>query len=646
MLRAKTTAVLIFLFASFFPWADGVEEAVKGLRDAIFKEQLDSQRSLVATIVGFNDAKGLSGLNTCLMEVIPALRKNETEYEALESEFERRREKIDRLKLSPEETKKAEAAKAEADFKDWQDKKYNPVKKKVTSQRESREIISKGLAELTAKLGPEKRKSEIDRLGKLIQTADRAWDDRAAAMECYARLGDSGSFNILWKVCKDSQKEKKKIQGELPEKEAAFEKERARFYEQVEKQGGVYYKGAEENMKKLETEVKAIQDRLFAQSHLFESASRLIPLAIAGMPAQGQQKPIAELTAAAKGNDGLVRLAAIDILGRVPDTNIRTFLRTLLGQGDAALRVAAIEALIAQKDEGAVDIILEKCIKDEEWTVRAAAIRALAKIRSAKSVPALIAAFENEVGRLRDDAQDSLESLSGVTFNTPALWKQWWEKSQSGFSPVPVASQPAKRGPRPGDTGVAFAGIQSSSKNVAFVVDVSGSMNFGLDAEGPPREGQPTRFAMLKKELEAAIERMPDGGKAILITFSTAANLYTPKALDINAQTKKKLLDYVRTELQPNGGTNIYGALKAAFDAAGLGATDKYYRPAVDTIFFLTDGTPSPDTEITDPDRLLSYVRERNKLSKIAVHVVCLGEADASFLRKLAAQNNGEFIKP
>ncbi|MFN0206622.1 MAG: VWA domain-containing protein, partial [Planctomycetota bacterium] len=172
------------------------------------------------------------------------------------------------------------------------------------------------------------------------------------------------------------------------------------------------------------------------------------------------------------------------------------------------------------------------------------------------------------------------------------------------------------------------------------------SMNWGLDSEAAPPEGQPTRFAMLKKELEAAIERLPEGGKTILITFSTAANLFTPQPMTVNAQTKKKLLDYVKTELQPNGGTNIYGALKAAFDAAGLGATDKFYRPAVDTIFFLTDGTPSPDTEITDPERLLAYVRERNKLSKITVHVVCLGEADANFLRKLAAQNGGEFTKP
>jgi uncharacterized protein YegL len=307
--------------------------------------------------------------------------------------------------------------------------------------------------------------------------------------------------------------------------------------------------------------------------------------------------------------------------------------------------MATLDALARQKDDGAVDTILEKSVKDEEWSVRAAAIRALTEIRSGKSIPGLIAAFESEVGRLKDDALDALQDLTGLTLSTPAAWKQWWEKSQSGFTPP--ASRPSKqRGPRAGETGVAFVGIQSSSKNVAFVVDVSGSMNFGMQSEAPPNEGEPSRFALLKRELESAIEKMPEGGKFSIVTFSTGANRWNAQALPVNPANKQKALDFVRKEMVANGGTNIYAALKEGFDIAGMGVTDKYYRPTIDTIYFLTDGKPSPDTEMTDPERLLAYVRERNKLSKIALHVVCLGEADSAFLKKLAEQNNGEFAKP
>lgn len=647
MSNAKLFFVILAMLGGIAFSPDGFEDAKKALDDAILKDSADAQKTATQQIVDLGDARGLGALNGALISAIPNLRKAENELEQLESEVERRKEKIERLKVSPDERVKAEGKKAEVELKEFTDKKVAPLRKRAGNFRATRDIVSKGLTDLIAKLPPEKRHAEVDRLAKTVADAAKtSWDSRVAAMECYARMGDSGAFAVMWKVCKESLKDKKKLIAELPEKEAAFEKERARFYEIAKKQGNVVARGADELMNKLGGEVKAQQEKIYAQSQLVEASSRLIPLAISGLASSAQSKPIAELTTAVKGNDAPARLAAIEILAGISDDGVRVFLRSLLAGGDPSVRVAAIDALVKQKDDGAIDTILEKCIKDEEWTVRAAAIQALASIRSAKSVPSLIAAFENEVGRLRDDAQDALESLTGLNMNTPALWKQWWEKSRDGFNPAPPSSQPAKKGPRPGDTGVAFAGIQSNSKNIAFVVDVSGSMNFGLESDGPPADGKPTRFEMLKKELLQAIEHLPDGGKYLLLTFSTGVNQVTPKVETMNKDSRKKVLDYVQNEMKPEGGTNIYAALKGAFDAAGMGATDKYYRPAIDTIYFLTDGTPSPDTEITDPERLLAYVRERNKLGKITINVVCLGEADASFLRKLAEQNKGEFVKP
>lgn len=647
MMKARLLIVILTIAGGILTKFDGLDDAAKALRDAVTRDNADGQKSSTQQIVDLGDARGVPVLNNVLMDAIPTLRKTETELETLESQYEQKKDKIERQKASPDEQTKNEGRKAEIELKEFVDKKLGPARKRAGALRATREIVSKGLADLTSKLPADKRKSETDRLAKTVLDATKIWDDRVAAMECYARMGDPGCFSNIWKVSKDSQKERKKLLTELPEKESAFEKERARFWDQVKKGNGTVYKGADEVMKKLEGEVKALQEKIYTQTQLVEATARLVPVSIISLPASAQTKPIAELTGAAKGNDPQAKLTAIEVLGGIPDANIRTFLRTLIVGGDPGARVAAIDAIMKQKDDGAIDIILEKCIKDEEWSVRAAAIASLVTLRSAKSIPALLAALENEVGRLRDDAQDALENLSGVTnISSVAAWKQWWEKSQSGFNPAPPSSQPAKKGPRAGDTGVAFAGIKSSSKNVAYVVDVSGSMKFGLENDAAPPDGKPTRFAMLKKELEASIENLPEGGKFVLLTFSTGVTQFTPQPQAVNKDTRKKVLDYVRNEMTPDGGTNIYAALKAAFDVAGMGATDKFYRPAIDTIFFLTDGTPSPDTEITDPERLLAYVRERNKLGKIAVHVVCLGEADANFLRKLASQNNGEFTKP
>ena len=626
--------------------ADGVDDAAKALKDAILKDDAAAEGSAVKQLVDLGDPRGLPALHGALIDMLPQLHKWQTELATLELEYERKKEKLDRLRAgaATDEDKKSDAKKAELGLKEWVEKTLEPMRKRVGKYREARDVVTKGSADLIAKLAPDKRKSESDRLAKLVQAADHTWEDRVAAMECIALVGDPAVFSTIWKVGNEARKERKKLLAELPEKEQRFETEHLRFLTQVEKQGNRYAVGQKDLLDKAEREVKELQEKIFAQTQLMDASVRLVPVAINGLAAASQQKAISELIGIAKGNDPMARLAAIEALGGVPDPGVRTALRALLSGGDPGTRVAALGAVMRQRDEGAVDTILEKCMKDEEWSVRASAIQALAKIRTAKSIPNLIAAYENEVGRLRDDAQDALESLTGQSFGSPAAWKSWWEKNQSF---TPPESQPSrKRGPRTGETGVAFAGIQSASKNICFVVDVSGSMNYGLEAEAPPNEGKPTRFALLKKELESAIEHMPEGGKFSIITFSTAATRWQPQALPVNPQNKQKALEFVRKEMVANGGTNIYAALKEAFDIAGIGATDKYYRPAIDTIFFLTDGTPSPDTEITDPERLLAFVRERNKLGKLTFHVVCLGEADATFLRRLAEENHGEFAKP
>lgn len=627
---------------------DGFDAAAAALREAISKSNVDLEREAVQRVVDLGDPRALPLFHGLLIEITPGLRTAETELANLEFEYQRRKEAIDRERAAAvgDDAKLAGVKRSEVGLKEWFDKTLAPARARVARMSASRDSISKGAAALASSLPPEKRKAEIDRLAKLLVQADKPWEERVAAMECFALLGDPQVFPVLWKVAAEARKERKRLLADLPKKEEEFEKERARFYREVEKNNGKYYKGARDLLDKAEREIKELQEKIHAQTRIAEALVRLLPEAVQRLPAANQAKAVSELVAAAKGNDAAARLAAVEILGRVQDPAARECLRSLLTGGDPATRIVAIEAAVGQNDEGALDAILEKCVRDEEWTVRAAALRALAEIRSARSVPALIAAYESEVGRLRDDALWALQDLTGLSMASPSAWKQWWEKSQSGFAPP--TSRPARpeRGPSAGETGVAFVGIQSSSKNVAFVVDVSGSMNFGMEAEAPPIEGKPTRFAVLKRELEAAIEKLPEGGKFSIVTFSTSVNRWNAQPLPVNAANKQKALDFVRKEMVAGGGTNIYAALKDAFDVAGIGATDRYYRPGIDTIYFLTDGTPSPDTEITDPERLLAYVRERNRLGKITVHVVCLGEADAQFLKRLAEQNGGEFAKP
>ena len=78
--------------------------------------------------------------------------------------------------------------------------------------------------------------------------------------------------------------------------------------------------------------------------------------------------------------------------------------------------------------------------------------------------------------------------------------------------------------------------------------------------------------------------------------------------------------------IQPNGQTNYYGALRLVLGMAEEGAQfDPVLRDTPDTVFFLTDGTPT-DGEITKADELLAWFRERNRFARLRVHVIAMGE--------------------
>ena len=63
-------------------------------------------------------------------------------------------------------------------------------------------------------------------------------------------------------------------------------------------------------------------------------------------------------------------------------------------------------------------------------------------------------------------------------------------------------------------------------------------------------------------------------------------------------------------ELDAVGGTNIYGALEAAFAMAGVKEGKEWTEPLVDTIFLLSDGKPSIGIS-TDPEarRMMLFVK-------------------------------------
>jgi hypothetical protein len=69
---------------------------------------------------------------------------------------------------------------------------------------------------------------------------------------------------------------------------------------------------------------------------------------------------------------------------------------------------------------------------------------------------------------------------------------------------------------------------------------------------------------------------------------------------------------------------------------------------AVDDPFAKARDDPIPYAagKLVKPDDILRVVREWNRTAKITIHCIAVGDAcDVDFLKKLAAENYGDFVK-
>ena len=89
--------------------------------------------------------------------------------------------------------------------------------------------------------------------------------------------------------------------------------------------------------------------------------------------------------------------------------------------------------------------------------------------------------------------------------------------------------------------------------------------------------------------------------------------------------------------------TNTYAALMAAFGQADESVPNWKARTKVDTIFFVTDGTPTIG-EITDVDKLIEFFTELNRTRGVVIHVVTFDKESHRKLRPLAEKNGGQCV--
>lgn len=324
---------------------------------------------------------------------------------------------------------------------------------------------------------------------------------------------------------------------------------------------------------------------------------------------------------------------------------------------DAAVKEADPRALIPAldalggRDARLVVPVLAARLDDARWLVRAAAIGALERTPSRETIDAVVARFAAETGRLRDDCLRVLEAMTGADVaRTPEAWKQWWGANREQWKgPPPKAAGPgvteeslAKKYRKP-ENRTGFFGIETSSKRLCFVIDLSGSMN-----EKAADKGNETRADRAKVELVRAIRGLEDGSTFALVMFAHDVRIWRPDMTVAGDDTRKAAVAWV--EASPVvGATNTYDALQAAFsigEPSKSKPTDPYADPKLDTIVFLSDGKPTRG-RTTKTDEIRAAVREWNKRRRVTIHAIAFGkDADFSFMEGLATDTGGTFTVP
>jgi HEAT repeat protein len=374
-----------------------------------------------------------------------------------------------------------------------------------------------------------------------------------------------------------------------------------------------------------------------------------------------------------------VRRRALQVVALSTDPAVAESIVPLCDDPEPAVRAQAVEALTAQRSEL---VVPKACalLQDAQWQVRAVAVAALTKIRHKDAVAPLVQRLQSEEGRLVPEMLEALANLTGLELTEPVAWKTWWEANQASFQ-LPTAEAVAYlRGSREASTGKAkwniqksgvaeYHGIETPSRSILFVIDVSGSM----EAEVVERErfsdgGYPSyqRIDIVKTELARTIERLESYVNFNVIAFATKVDPWKKKLVPASVLNKSAVKDWIKGLIAIGGAskqdlasvgltgsanlemgkTNTYGAMMTALGIdpeKGLRTGDKDYKTDIDTIFFLSDGRPTVG-EFVDPEDILREIRAANELRKIVIHTIAIGEFQKDFMRKMAEQNGGVFV--
>jgi HEAT repeat protein len=356
----------------------------------------------------------------------------------------------------------------------------------------------------------------------------------------------------------------------------------------------------------------------------------------------------------------MARCDAAMALAKIKDFDSQARMRAMCEDASSKVRIGAMDALAmlgTEANEACVPIVA-KNLNHPDWQVRVAACQDLRKLGNYMAIDALVARLQVEGGRVGDEVLRTLKWLSDEDLGEkPENWKKWWEreggrvKERKGFDPKPKTNKADERYAKPKPEEQQYYGVRLFSHRVGFVLDVSRSTNRKFNPDSSTQsllhkkyEGA-TIFQIARDEVAASVAALDSRAHFNVIAFGSEVRRWQNSMVPATEGNKNGADGFVHS-YEANGETNFYGSLSAALDLDTVPMTSSDLRDTLDTMVFLTDGTPTVG-EITDADLLLEWYGELNRYYRVRTHTYAFGtlEVDEGLLRKLAERNDGRFTQ-
>jgi len=251
---------------------------------------------------------------------------------------------------------------------------------------------------------------------------------------------------------------------------------------------------------------------------------------------------------------------------------------------------------------------------------------------------------EADASTLWAECRITLQVLTGEAFVELEDWRNWWETRGPEWKPVAARGSEEKARTavhRPAGDGIALPkifGNEVASKRVVFVIDCSKSME-AVDPPAHVEEGSTgskgvTRLKRAQTELIAAIGALRPEVRFNVIAFSKEVTPWSEEKLAKAGKGAKRRAASFVAAMKPNATTSSGAALLQAMAF-----------PEVDTIYFLSDGSPTDrdSGDLVPIEPILEEVFAENRKKNITIHTLGFEGAKESFMRALADFSGGTY---